>query len=363
MQRSTMNSRYLQFARLRAAARFNIGGSGVLGLPLAELGARIEDLEINSGSPAYGYKPLLERIAAYCGVTPECVVTANGCAMANHLAMAALFEPGDEVLIEQPAYEPMPSAAEFLGAKVTRFPRRFENGFGIDPHEVERQLTPRTRLIVLCNLHNPSSALVSDDTLRAIGALARGAGARVFVDEVYLEAVFPKRPRTAFALGNEFVVTSSLTKAYGLGGLRCGWILAEPDLARRIWLLNDLFGAHQPHPSDRLSVIAFDRMERIAARADNLLSANRALLREFVNSRQDLEGFVAAHGTVAFPRLKYGNSDDLFELLQNKYETSVIPGSFFEAPQHFRVGIGGETETLREGLRRLGAALDEYVRL
>ncbi|MFB3918101.1 MAG: pyridoxal phosphate-dependent aminotransferase [Terriglobales bacterium] len=358
MSRSTTNSKYLHFTRLHSAARFSIGGSGVLPCKLADLGAPPGELEINSGSSAYGHKPLLERIAAHCGVDPDCVVTSNGCSMGNHLVYAGLFEPGDEVLIEQPAYEPMLAAAEFLGAKITRFQRPFENQFAIDLRDVERRLTQRTRLIVLCNLHNPSSALTDSDVLRAIGDLARSVGARVLVDEVYLEAIVP-RPRTAFSLGTEFVVTSSLTKAYGLGGLRCGWILAEPQLARRMWGLNDLFGVHQPHPAQLLSVLAFDQMDRIAQRAQNLLTANRALLREFLKCRADLECFVPEHGTTAFPRLKRGTGDQLFELLQSKYETSIISGSFFEAPQHFRIGLGEDTEVLREGLRRLDVALGD----
>lgn len=353
-----MNSTYLHFARMHSAARFAIGGSGVLPCKLADLGVFPDGLEINSFSSAYGYKPLLERIATHCRVDPDSVVTCNGCSMGNHLAYAALFEPGDEVLIEEPAYEPMVSAVRFLSGKVTRFQRRQEDQFAIDPRAIERQLTPRTRLIVLCNLHNPSSALTDESTLCAIGEMARSVGARVLIDEVYLEAIVP-RPRTALALGREFVVTSSLTKAYGLGGLRCGWILAEPDLARRIWGLNDLFGVHQPHPAQFLSALVFGQMDRIVHRAQQLLTTNRALLREFLNCRNDVECFVPDYGTTVFPRLKRGAGDQLFELLQSKYETSIISGSFFDSPQHFRIGLGGDTEMLREGLRRLGAALDE----
>jgi histidinol-phosphate/aromatic aminotransferase/cobyric acid decarboxylase-like protein len=115
---------------------------------------------------------------------------------------------------------------------------------------------------------------------------AKSPGARVLVDEVYLEAVYP-RPATALRLGPEFVVTSSLTKAYGLSGLRCGWILAEPALARRLHRLNDLFGGPQPHPADRLSLFAFHHMDRVAGRARRLLAANRPLVSDFMNSREE----------------------------------------------------------------------------
>jgi aspartate/methionine/tyrosine aminotransferase len=348
----------MEFARLRSRASYSLSWSGVASLSLAELGVRLEDLEIN-GPSSYGYEPLLERIARYCGVGRECVVTANGTSMANHLAMAATFEPGDDVLIEQPTYELLLRTAGFLGANIRRFQRPFEHGFGVDLDDLKRQVTTRTRLIVLCNLHNPSSVLLDDDTLRSIGDIARSVGARVLVDEVYLEAVFPSRPQTALRLGPEFIVTSSLTKAYGLSGLRCGWILAEPELARRIWRINDCFGVHQPHCADRLSVVAFDKLGRLAQRAQGMLDANRRVLHEFLSSRPDLDTIVPGFGTVVFPRIKEGSVDELFSLLLEKYDTSIVPGRFFEMPQHFRIGIGGGTKMFTEALDRLGTALCE----
>lgn len=200
--------------------------------------------------------------------------------------------------------------------------------------------------------------MVDEPTLRSLGEIARSAKARVLVDEVYLETIFP-RPCTAALLGPEFVVTSSLTKAYGLGGLRCGWILAEPELARRIFRMNDLFGVHQPHPSDCLSVLAFDRMDALVARTRNLLDTNRALAVEFLRSRPELECFAPDFGTTLFPRLKRGDVNALAERLLEKYDTQIVPGSYFELPQHFRIGLGMATEMLKEGLKRLGTALDE----
>ena len=117
-------------------------------------------------------------------------------------------------------------------------------------------MSSRTKLIVLCNLHNPSGALTDEDTLSAIGDIALGCGARVLVDEVYLEAVFDAPARSAFHLGKQFVSTNSLTKAYGLSGLRCGWVLAEPELAERMWRLNDVYAVTAVHPGRDGLVIA-----------------------------------------------------------------------------------------------------------
>src|SRR5262249_50701181 len=151
--RREIRSIYLEWAKLRSKAPFGLAASDVLHYPLPELHARIEDLSL-SPPGGYGYKPLLERLAARAEVSVDRVVHAQGTSMANHLAMAALLEPGDEMLVEEPTYEALLAVAEYLGAKVQRFPRRFEAGFQVDPREVERAITPRTRLIVITNLHN-----------------------------------------------------------------------------------------------------------------------------------------------------------------------------------------------------------------
>lgn len=355
-----MSSEYMEWAKTCSHARFNLASSGLAYYPLAELPVKIEDIEL-SGPSFYGYEPLQQAIAAKCNVPPDCVVTATGTSMANHLVMAAILEPGDEVLIEHPTYELLIAAARYLRAEVRRFARSFDDQFRINLHEIERSVTPRTRLIVITNLHNPSSALTDNDTLKQVGEMARRVGARVLVDEVYLDAAFEHAPRSAFHLGEEFLVTNSLTKVYGLSGLRCGWILAQPELARRIWRLNDLFGVIPAHTAERLSCMALVNLDKIAARARSWLEANRDALNSFLDSRHDLDWIKLEYGTISFPRLKQGSVDKLCALLREKYETTVVPGRFFEMPQHFRIGIGCDTRMLQAGLERLGAALDEIA--
>jgi aspartate/methionine/tyrosine aminotransferase len=355
--RTTARSPYMEFAKLHSEARYNLAASGVASYPLSELPIQIHDLDIN-GPTIYGYAPLQERLARKNNVGPECVVAAAGTSMANHLAMAALIEPGDEVLIEHPTYELLVSTAKYLGAAVHSFPRRFENGFQVDPDEVARRVTNRTRLIIITNLHNPTGALTGNEELRALGNIAVEAGARVLVDEVYLETLFQDRPPSAFHLGNQFVVTNSLTKAYGLSGLRCGWILAEPSLAERMWRLNDLFAATPVHVGELLSVIALDNLHKVAKRAQSLLANNSAQLHAFLDRHAErLEFFRPQYGTVIFPKLRAANADQFCSVLKSKYDTSVAPGRFFDMPEHFRIGIGGEPEMTAAGLDRLGEAL------
>jgi len=357
-QREAHASDYMQWAKTRSRARFNLATSGLDNLELNDLNVSLSDLEL-TGSDSYGYPPLLTAIAKRLNVHTDSIVTATGTSLANHLAMAAIINPGDEVLIEQPSYEPLLALARYLGANIRRFPRRFEDSFAVLPDEIEKNISPNTRLIVITNHHNPSGVLTNEKTLREVGELAQRVNARVLVDEVYLESMFDRRPATALHLGPQFITTSSLTKAFGLSGLRCGWIVAEPALAREIWLLNDLFGVNAAHPAERLSVCAFEQLDRISANAGARLETNRALLNEFLDTRDDLGTVRTGSGTIMFPRVRQESSESLCRLLNEKYETSVVPGSFFEMPAHFRIGLGGSTEALVEGLQRLGAALDE----
>lgn len=355
------SSQYMEWAKTSSQAKYNLALSGVIGYPLAGLPVTINDLEIN-GANSYGYPPLLEALAAKFNIASECVVHAAGTSMANHLAMAAILEHGDEVLVEHPAYDPLLEVPRYLGAKIKRFHRRFEEGFRLDVEEIERNLSPQTRLIVLTNFHNPSGVLTDNDTLERVGELARKIGAYVLVDEVYLEVMFEKAPPSSIHLGKEFVVTSSLTKAYGLSGLRCGWILADAELARKMRRLNDIFGAVSPFPADFLSLVALENLGKISARAKNLLEPNGVLLQEFLDSRKDLQAVRSEFATTSFPRLLSGTVETLCATLREKYETSVVPGKYFEMPEHFRIGICCETPMLKIGLERLGAALDEMTR-
>jgi aspartate/methionine/tyrosine aminotransferase len=353
-------SEYMAWAKTQQQAKYNLALSGVIGYPLAELPVTMEELEIN-GANSYGYAPLLEALAAKFKVAPENVVHAAGTSMANHLAMATILEYGDEVLLEQPAYDPLLEVPRYLGAKIKRFQRRFEDGFRLDAQEIERNLTPQTRLIILSNFHNPSGVLTDNDTLKQVGELARKVGAFVLIDEVYLEVMFEKAQASSIHLGKQFVVTSSLTKAYGLSGLRCGWILADAELAQRMRRLNDIFGAVSPFPSDYLSLVALKNLDKISARAKSILQPNRILLNEFLDSRKDLQAVRTEFGTTSFPRLLNASVERLCSLLREKYETSVVPGRFFEMPEHFRIGICSEPESIKEGLQRLAAALDELA--
>jgi aspartate/methionine/tyrosine aminotransferase len=356
-ERTHARSPYMEFAKLRSSAKYNLATSGMAGLPLAELGVSLDQLEINPPA-GYGYEPLHRAIASRYRVPVECVAPAMGTSMANYFALAACVELGEEILVEEPTYALLLDTARYLGFKVKRFRRPARADYQIDLADLKRQISSATKLIVLCNLHNPSSALTPESTLREIGMLAKRIGAQVLVDEVYLEMLWQKEPRSAFHIDPDiFISTNSLTKAYGLSGIRCGWVLAAPDVVERIRHLHDLHMGTNAHPAELLGVIAFEKLDRIAALQKKRLDQNRRVLREVLESQSVLDYFWPQHGTVVFPRVKHGTAETLCERLRSEYELSLVPGNFFEDAERVRIGVGGTTESVRASLEQLRIAL------
>lgn len=355
----TVSSEYMHWVKTSSRAAYDLVSSDMLHYPLSELPVTLTSLEIN-GPGGYGYQPLREMIAQKCNVEPDCVVPSIGTSLANHIAMAVLVQPGDEVLLEQPTYGLILSTLQYIGASVQRFRRSFDDNFLIDTDQLKSHMTRKTKLVVLTNLHNPSSALTDQTTLQKIGELAARAGAQVLVDEVYLDAVFDQRPRSAFHAGSNIVTTNSLTKVYGLSGLRCGWILAQPALAEKMRRLTDLFHSTPTHIGELLSVIALRELVRLTSRARLLIEANSTILNEFFASCSRLKAHPHRYGLIAFPKLSDGNVESFCSFLREAYDTGVAPGRFFELPDHVRIGIGMETAMLRTALQNLKNALDEF---
>lgn len=316
-----MSSAYMEWVKTNTNVPFNFANSGVKAYPLSGLRIDFDSFAL-SGPGVYGYAPLVKAIAEKCGVDADCVATAQGTSMANYLAMAAVLEPGDQVLIEHPAYPLLSETAQYLGATVQFFDRPASARFAIDLGLLEQRITPKTRLIVLTNLHNPSCAFTGEATLKQVGEFARSVRARVLVDEVYMDLLFENAPGTSFKLGSEFMVTNSLTKVYGLSGLRCGWILAEPELIRKIYRLNDLLYVNAPYVIDQLSCIALTQLDRIAQWSRELLERNRALATEFIAATPELNWDQPRIGTVLFPRVEFC-VEEFCHILRERYETVV----------------------------------------
>ena len=350
------HSAYLHWAGTRAPVRYNLAGSGAPDVPIAAMPGLAADLEITTRH-RYGYPPLLQAIAARYGAAPDNVATAPGCSMANHLAMAALVRRGARVLMEAPVYEPLLSLAQYLGAHVDFFQRRAEDGFTIDPERVVAQIHTGTRLVVLSNLHNPTGVHCADEVLNPIGRAAERVGARVLVDEVYLD-MLPAQT-SVFRLGPAFVVTNSLTKVYGLSGLRCGWVLAEAEVISAMRQLNDLFGIEQAHVAERMSVAAFPFLDGLRDDTLRRANTNRRALQALCAARDDVRLESAGCGTTAFPHLVSGDAAELDAVLRERYETTLVPGRHFGLDSYFRIGLAGDIGLFSEAMTRMASGLDD----
>jgi hypothetical protein len=329
---------------------------------LDELDGAREALAL-SGNTDEGWPPLVEAIARRYGVGVERVATATGAAGANFLSLGALIRPGETILTEWPGYDPITGAARFLGANVRTFDRSWHDGFKVDPDRIARELTPTTRVILLTNLHNPTGVYTDAWTLMSVADMANAIGAKVLVDEVYLEAVCGLDSVPAAMRSDAFISVNSLTKSFGLAGLRLGWILADPHTIQRIRRVRDVVDGCGAAPSERLGTVAFEHIDRLLDRARGILEPHWAIVKRFVEGRSELEWIAPAVGScVAFPRLAaVGDAEPFVEMARQEFGVGVVPGRFFGAPRHFRIAMAGERSVLEEGLEALGRALDKGV--
>lgn len=353
-------TRYLLWARrFYGNVRFDLATSGMPTVPLAELG--MPDAR-TMGDPA-GWAAARTAIASHHAVAPNEATLALGTTHAIWLAYAALTSPGDEILVESPAYEPLVRIAEGMGLRVTHFERPAPERFALHPGRVARALTPRTRAVIVTNLHNPSGVRAPEDVLRAIAATVASHGATLVVDEVYAPFDTLVDARGVFhgsarKLGPNVVAIGSLTKCYGLGPQRIGWLLGAPDVVARA---DDAITAScgiLPLETAHIAVHAFGRIVDLAARARAVLAGKREHVAAWV-TRHGLGWSAPAEGLYGFATVPgAGDLTAAIERAAQEREVLVAPGAFFGVPGGFRLSWSKPLPELDEGLARLAAALD-----
>jgi aspartate/methionine/tyrosine aminotransferase len=352
---------YLLWAKTRQPAPIDLAGSNLAPCAIDDLPGARQAVDITASNDN-GYAPLVESVAAHYGIEPNRVVPGAGCSGANFVSIAALVGAGDDVLVERPGYDPLIGACRLMGATVRRFDRRFEQGYGLDLDAVRSALTPKTRLIILTTPHNPSGCLVDATALAELGALMSPRG-WVLVDEVYLDVanILAGRPATtgsAARLDGPFIVTSSLTKSYGLAGLKCGWAIASANNAERLRRTRDLVENAGSAPADRLGAHAFAHLPRLAERAAKIVGRNTASARTVLTAQSKLQLAAPIESSIVFPRLAgASHADDFAERLLDEQGVAVAPGSFFGDPANIRISLAGHPERVAAGLERLSRLL------
>jgi len=353
------------WAKTREPAEIDLAGSNLLPCTLEDLPGAADALQLTASNDN-GFAPLVEAIAAHKQVPVNRIMTGGGCSGVNFLAIAALVGAGDEVLVEQPGYDPLVGACQLMGATVRRFARPFSRAFRIDLAALEAAVTPSTRLIIVSSPHNPSGISLDAAILRGLVDIAERARAHVLVDEVYLDAVNLAAGEgglnpSAAEIEGPVIVTASLTKSFGLAGLRCGWAVAPPALVTRMHRVRDLVDVIGSVPAERLSAFAFSQLQALKARTRQLLSANLALARTFIATHPQLSVAEQPRATVMFPRLAgVADASDFVDSLAATQRVAVAAGRYFDAPENIRISLAGRTDRLAEGLNRLSQALNSY---
>jgi aspartate/methionine/tyrosine aminotransferase len=351
---------YLEWARTyMGRVKYDLAKSNVKALTREELGLALDQVAL-SAPEEEGFPELRAVLARRYGLAPSNVLVTSGATMAIFLAASSVLEPADQVILESPNYEPLYRAATHRGAEVKILERRFERGFGIDMEELERCISRSTRAIFLTNLHNPSGTATSPEKMLTIGQIARDYGATVVVSEVYLDNAFVPGLRPAAACGPNLVSIGSLSKIYGLGGLRLGWMAGPEPVIRKARVVLDYLECDLPAPSESIALVALRKAPELAERARRIAARNFSVVEEWLGRRDDLSWVKPDGGTVCLLKLPPGvEGMELSNLLREKYGTLVVPGEFFWIRGFIRVSCGGDEEVLRQGLKNVGKAVDQ----
>jgi aspartate/methionine/tyrosine aminotransferase len=272
-----------------------------------------------------------------------------------------VIDSGDEILLETPNYEALQRVPTNIGAEVKMIERRFDRNWQIDLEELERRVSRRTKAILMTNLHNPSGTATNPDKMLTIGQIARDHGARVIVSEVYLDSCFAQGHKPAVSYGEHLISIGSLSKVYGLGGLRVGWIVADDEVIERIKVAQDYVMGGLSSPSQSLALHALSKSDVLVNRCRQIVQGNVKVLGEWIRKHPHLSWIEPDGGTVALVKLPPNlDAMALSNYTREKYSTLVAPGDFFGLRGFIRVALGIDEEVLRNGLKHLGSAIDHF---
>jgi aspartate/methionine/tyrosine aminotransferase len=348
---------------------YNISESGVRALKLEEIATR-EELE-NLSQTKLGYiqtngtPQLKEAISAYYpGARPENILVTTGSIEANFLLIWKLIEPGERALFMVPNFMQMYGLMRAFGARVATFSLREELGWNPDPNELKKLVKKDTKLIVVTNPNNPTGGQLSQESMRLIVELAEWAGAWIISDEVYQGAELDGKITPSFwGTYDKVLVSNGLSKAYGLPGLRVGWIIAPEGAARELWTHKDYTTIALSALSDRLAriVLAPERRQKIIARTRQIIRANLSIFESWVHGQGGLLRFVPPKaGAIAFACYSlHMNATELAHKIRVAKNVLIQPGDQFGLDRYIRFGLGEEKEYFIRALDRVADGLAE----
>ncbi|MBB3666285.1 aspartate/methionine/tyrosine aminotransferase [Prauserella sediminis] len=355
--------------------KYNLAETCVRSLTAGELldmTGRREDVlaELDATPLTYGPIPGSPRLRAlvaslYANQEPDNILITHGAVGANALVHATLVEPGDHVVAVVPTYQQHYSIPDSYGARVDHLSLREENGWLPDLDELDRLVTPDTKLIAVNNPNNPTGALIDEAGLTRIATIADRAGAWVLCDEVYRGTDQDGNGITTSIadLYERGISTGSMSKSYALAGLRLGWITGPTGLLAEVSTHRDYTTISVGRVDDLLASVALENKDAILARAHHITRTNLAILDQWVSSRDDITYVRPGSGTTAL--LRYDAPIDSHEFCIRLLEQTGVmftPGAAFGIEHTVRIGFADDTDTLRTGLHLTGQFLDHLAR-
>jgi aspartate/methionine/tyrosine aminotransferase len=350
---------------------FNLSESGVYPLSVRELltDSRERDAVLDQPlvyTQSNGTRELRARIAAlYPGATIDHIEVTNGGSEANYIVTWKLVEPGDEVVVMVPNYMQTWGLSRAFGATVREWKLREDRAaarWSVDLDELQRLVNAKTRLVIVCTPNNPTGARLTEAELDGIGRIAGQHGAWVLSDEIYRGAERDGRESPSlWGRYERVIVTSGLSKAYGLPGLRIGWIVAPPEFTASTWSYHDYTTIAPGALSDRLAREALvpERRNMLLARTRRIVRDNFPMLEEWFSTQPGaFEWIQPEAGAICFARYHYAiNSLELANRLRTEKSVLIVPGDHFGMDHYIRFGYGERPDYLRAGLTRVSELL------
>jgi aspartate/methionine/tyrosine aminotransferase len=335
-------------------AHHNLASSGVEAPNLGELGIETNpDLMTDLRN-----LKLEDSLAEAYGIPANEVLVCAGATLAIYLAIASFLKPGDHVLIPMPNYPPEYNVPRILGAHPHRFKMTYDQGFQLNADYFAEAITKETKLIVLTNSNNPTGLKIGKRDLEKIVQAAGTNGALVFVDETFREFAEDPAP-IARSLGDHVISAGSMTKFFGLGDIRVGWLFAGKQIMERIRSLNQWVSIEVSRLSYMIGIQAVEKRKLLSERTRKTTKENLSLGKEFIHKNKEYVEWIEPNGApFGFPRINFGlSSKELSTQLIEEFRILISPGEFFESAGHFRLCLTRSPDKTSLALGALSDAL------
>jgi aspartate/methionine/tyrosine aminotransferase len=348
------------FDKYQFEVDYDIGESGMKFLSVSDLGIDLNEVELRYGYHL-GHPDLRKEIAKqYPGLTQENIAVTTGASEGNFAVIGHLVGASDHLIVEHPTYPSLYQIPRSLERNLSLFKLTWKNEFRPDLNELRKLVKSNTRLITLTHPNNPTGSVITEDELREAIEISEAAGAYLMVDETYRDMMFDHPPPLAATISPNAISLTSMSKTWGLPGIRIGWVAADNSIIEAIRSVREQVTICNSSLGEAIALeVLKQREQQLRSRRKSMLS-NFRILKEWMDTQKWLEWIEPKSGVVGAPRLTRGGStDELCELLVTKYRTFTVPGSRMELDGHFRIGFGGEHEELVNGLAKLRLALKE----